>query len=246
MSVFVRPLRPERALVLRTDAELAGALAGPRRARAEQLSAALVLRRPSGTWDAREDAAHGRDGAGLLVLEGVLVRRVGIEDRYGAELLGPGDLLQPWQHDGEQVTLPFEAAWRVLSELRLAVLDLAWLTRMAPFPEVAAALAGRGLLRSRRLATMLAIAQHHRLDHRLLLLFWELADRYGRVGPNGVRLQIALTHEVVGYLAAARRPSVSAALSRLEREGLLSRSGDSWLLLGEPPVTPGVPSVTPP
>ena len=48
--------------------------------------------------------------------------------------LGPGDLLQPWRHDGEQVTLPFEAAWRVLSDLRLAVLDLAWLTRMAPFP----------------------------------------------------------------------------------------------------------------
>jgi CRP/FNR family transcriptional regulator, cyclic AMP receptor protein len=239
MSVLRGAGRPERALVLRTDAELAGSLEGPRRAHAEQASGAVVLRRPSGTWEAREDADRGRDGAGLLVLEGILVRSVGIEDRYGAELLGPGDLLQPWRHDGEQVTLPFEAAWRVLADLRLAVLDLAWLTRMAPFPEVAAALAERGLLRSRRLATMLAIAQHHRLEHRLLLLFWELADRYGRVGPDGVRLQIALTHELVSYLAAARRPSVSAALSRLEREGALSRSGDRWLLHGEPPVTPG-------
>ena len=33
-------------------------------------------------------------GIGLLVLEGVLVHRVGIDERYSAELLGEGDVLR--------------------------------------------------------------------------------------------------------------------------------------------------------
>jgi len=31
----------------------------------------------------------------------------------------------------------------------------------------------------------MAIAQQPRLDHRIWMLFWELADRHGRVQPDG-------------------------------------------------------------
>jgi CRP-like cAMP-binding protein len=225
----------ERVAVLSVDRGLAERLAGARLARAEALSVARVLRRETGEWAAREDAGHGRDGLGLLIVEGLLVRRVGMGGRYGAELLSAGDLLQPAQHDGEQATVPFEASWRVLSPLRLAVLDLAWMVRMAPFPEVTAELAGRIMERSRRLASLLAIAQHHRLDARLRLFFWELADRYGRVGPDGVRLEVRLTHELISHLVGAHRPSVSAALSRLAQAGEVRRRGRGWILSGEPP-----------
>jgi CRP-like cAMP-binding protein len=221
--------------VLIVDRELAERLAGARLAGAEALSIARVLRRHTGEWAAREDAGHGRDGLGLLVVEGLLVRRVGMGGRYGAELLSAGDLLQPAKHDGEEATVPFEASWRVLSPLRLAVLDLAWMARMAPFPEVTAELAGRIMERSRRLTSLLAIAQHHRLEDRLRLFFWELADRYGRVGPDGVRLEVRLTHELISHLVGAHRPSVSAALSRLERTGEVRRRGRGWILSGEPP-----------
>lgn len=226
--------RPERVAVLSVDRALAERLAGARLARAEALSVARVLRRATGEWAAREDASHGRDGLGLLVVEGLLVRRVGIGGRYGAELLSAGDLLQPAQHDGE-AAVPFEASWRVLSPLRLTVLDLAWMARMAPFPEVMVELAGRIMERSRRLAWLLAIAQHHRLEPRLRLFFWELADRYGRVGPDGVRLDVRLTHELISHLVGAHRPSVSAALNRLDQAGEVRRRGRGWILSGEPP-----------
>lgn len=196
---------------------------------------ARVLRREAGVWEAEQDAGHGRDGLGLLVIEGTLVRRVGLAGRYGAELLSAGDVLQPARHDGEEATLPFEATWHVLSPLRMAVLDLAWMAQMAPFPEVFAELAARIMVRSRRLASLLAIAQHHRLEDRLRLFFWELADRYGRVGPDGVRLDLRLTHELISHVVGAHRPSVSAALGRLEDGGQLRRQGRNWVLLGDPP-----------
>jgi CRP-like cAMP-binding protein len=235
MESRLTTVRTERLSVLTTDRALADRLEGARRAKAESLSIARVIRRPAGTWDATEDARHGRDGLGLLVIEGTLVRRVGMSGRFGAELLSAGDLLQPAEHDGEGATVPFEATWRVLTPLRLAVLDLPWMARMAPFPEVFAEITRRVMTRSRRLAALQAIAQHHRLDDRLMLFFWELADRYGRVTPDGVRLDLDLTHELIGHLVAAHRPSISAALSRLEAAGRLRRDGRRWVLLGEHP-----------
>jgi CRP/FNR family transcriptional regulator, cyclic AMP receptor protein len=227
--------RSERIAVLRADPELADRLEGARRARAEGLSVARVVRRDPGIWETADDADHARDGLGLLVVEGTLVRRVGMAGRQGAELLSVGDLLQPARHDGEEATLPFDATWRVLTPLRLAVLDLAWMARMAPYPEVMAEIASRIMLRSRRLASLLAIAQQHRLDDRLQLLFWQLADRYGRVGPDGVRLELDLTHELIGHLVGAHRPSVSVALARLQGAGVLRLEAGRWVLLGPAP-----------
>jgi len=234
-SNFLTAAHTERVGVLDVDPELAQRLRGDRHERALRLSVARVMRRDVGQWDATPDAERGRDGLGLLVVEGVLVRRVGLEGRYGAELLSVGDLLQPAEHDGAAAVLPFEATWRVLSRLRLAVLDLGWMARMAPFPEVTAEITRRVMLRSRRLASMLAIAQHHRLEDRLRFFFWELAERYGRVGPDGVRLELPLTHDLIGHLVGAHRPSVSAALARLEHGGYIRRRGRTWLLLGSAP-----------
>jgi CRP/FNR family transcriptional regulator, cyclic AMP receptor protein len=238
-STVFRSSRRDVLSVLTEDGGLADCLDGARRERAESMSAARVLRRPAGMWRAEDDAAQGRDGLGLLVIEGTLVRRVGLAGRLGAELLSAGDLLQPAEHDGEGAVVPFEATWRVLSPLRLAVLDLAWMARMSPYPEVFAELTRRVMLRSRRLATLLAIAQHHRLEDRLQLLFWELADRYGRVGPDGVRLEIPLTHDLISHLVGAHRPSVSTALSRLEHAGDIERDGRTWTLHGPVPALAG-------
>ena len=223
------------ALVLEEDAGLFEAVAAARAERARNASMAAVMRLRSGSWDAGSDAGAARGGFGLLVLDGALIRRVGLEGRFGAELLGSGDLLRPWQHDGDAGTLPFEMTWRVVAPVRLAVLDLGWAARMAPFPEVAGELAGRALDRSRRLAVLMAVAQQPRLDERLWMLFWELADRYGRVHADGVHLDLPLTHEVLSYLVAARRPSVSGALTKLTEQGRVLRNGRGWVLNGEPP-----------
>jgi CRP-like cAMP-binding protein len=236
----------ERVPVLREDPELGAALAPARLALALPASGARVLRHGTGPWDIADDARHARDGLGLLVLEGTLVRRVGFGERFGAELLSAGDLLQPTQHDGDAATVPFSATWRVLAPVRLAVLDLPWVVRMAPFPEVVVELTRRVMLRARRMAALLAIAQHHRLEDRLLLMFWDLADRYGRVGPLGVRLGVRLTHELMSELVGAHRPSVSAAIARLEQAGSIARDRRGWLLLEPPRVAGTAPDGAPP
>src|SRR3954454_19434048 len=230
--------RHQRVLVLEADRGLCEVVAPERAGRARAASLAAVEARRAGSWDAAHDAHLARGGFGLLVLDGVLVRRVGVDGRFGAELLAAGDVLRPWQHDGEIGALPFEMAWRIVAPLRFAVLDRGWAARMAPYPEVAAELVGRALERSRRLATLMAIAQQPRLDQRVWLLFWELADRHGRVHPDGVHIQLRLTHEVISHLVAARRPSVSTALSALAARGILRREGGGWVLSGPPPDEP--------
>jgi CRP/FNR family cyclic AMP-dependent transcriptional regulator len=229
--------RGSRAVVLDEDAGLLGAIEGERAERARDASVAGVLHVRPGSWDASEAAGLAYGGFGLFVLDGLFIRRVGVEGRYGAELLTRGDLLRPWQHDGEASGVtPFEMTWRVVGRSSLAVLDLTWAARMAPYPEVAGELIGRATARSQRLAMLMAIAQQPRLDQRLWLLFWELADRFGTVRPDGVHLELSLTHEVVSHLAAARRPSVSAALGRLAEQGVLRREPRGWVITGEPPV----------
>lgn len=223
-----------RSIVLDEDSDLAALVPHAQLQTARQASLAGVMELPSGWWDARVDADRAREGFGLLVLDGVLVRRVGFAGRFGAELLADGDLLRPWEYDGDE-TIGFETTWRVLSSARLAVLDTVWTERMARYTRVGPALAGRALSRSRRLAAMMAIAQQPRLDERLWMLFWELADRYGRVHSDGVHLDLPLTHEVLSHLVAARRPSVSGALTKLADQGRLSRNGRGWVLHGEPP-----------
>jgi CRP/FNR family transcriptional regulator, cyclic AMP receptor protein len=223
-----------RAYVLDADPDLAELVPEARRGAARQASLAALLEVPSGLWDTRDDADRARDGFGLLVLEGTLIRRVGYGGRFGAELLAAGDLLRPWEFDGDE-SIGFETGWRVLTRTRLAVLDLLWTERMGRYARVGPALAGRVMLRTRRLAAMMAISQQPRLDDRLWMLFWELADRHGRVHPDGVHVDLPLTHEVLSHLAGARRPSVSSALTRLSEQGRLMRNGRGWVLSGEPP-----------
>ena len=224
----------DRAVVLDEDPELAELVPPVQLQTARQASVTTVVDVPSGRWDAEIDADPAREGYGLLVLDGLLVRRVGYGGRFGAELLAAGDLMRPWDFESDE-TLGFETTWRVLARTRLAVLDAPWTERMARYTQVGPALAGRALDRSRRLAALMAIAQQPRLDERLWMLFWELADRHGRVHPDGVHIDLPLTHEVLSHLVAARRPSVSGALTKLAAQGRLRREDGAWVLTGEPP-----------
>ena len=113
-----------RAVVLDEDRDLEAVLPEGRREPAREASVAATLRLPRGLWDARQDADRARGGYGMLMLGGLLVRRVGVEGRFSAELLSEGDLLRPWQSDGEETTVGLETVWRVLAETRLALLDL--------------------------------------------------------------------------------------------------------------------------
>ena len=166
----------------------------------------------------------------------MLARELVVADHVSAELLGPGDLVRPWQVSGRSSLLPVDALWSVLSTLTVAVLDRRFAVEAARYPELTAALFDRLSERSLRLATTQAISQLTRVDRRLKALFWHLAERWGRVTGDGVVVPLALTHRILGQLVGARRPTVSTALSELaERNELTRRPDGSWLLQGEPP-----------
>lgn len=221
--------------VLEEDPDLLLAVPELARERAVVECVAPVIRIGRGRWSQYRLAVGEPAGIGLLVLEGLLIRRVGIDGRFGAELLGEGDLLRPWQQSEIEPNLPRTTGWRVLEATRLAVLDARVAYRLARYPLIAGCLVGRALERSRNLAVNMAIVHQPRIHVRLHMLFWHLADRWGRVGPNGIRLPIRLTHTVLAELVAARRPSVSSALADLSQRRLIDHAGKAWLLRGDPP-----------
>jgi CRP-like cAMP-binding protein len=223
--------------VLRLDPDLGAEIPAGERAAAAASCTARLLEIPRGEWDASQARAPDRSpaGFGLLALSGILCRRVIQGHRYGAELIGPGDLMRPWDMVGEWSTIPTEPSWTVLEPARVAVLDAAFAQRAAPFPAIAEALTRRALLRSRYLAILIAIIGQRRIETRLTMLFWHLADRFGRMRGEWIEVPVPLTHSLLAELVAARRPSVSTALARLERQGVLRRHGNGWRLSGAVP-----------
>lgn len=81
----------------------------------------------------------------------------------------------------------------------------------------------------------MAIAHQARVHIRVHMLMWHLANRWGYVRRDGIVVPLRLTHSVISELVAARRPTVSTALSRLAKDGLVTQSKDGWLLAGDPP-----------
>lgn len=216
------------------DPDLAEAVPTGLRLRAAEECIAPVARLTRGRWNG-EHPDLPRDGIGLLVLEGLLIRRVGVDGRYGAELLGAGDLLRPWQGEDAEPTLPHTTGWRVLRACRIALLDSRVAGRLSRYPQLTARLVGRALERARNLAVQMAIVHQPRVNVRLHMLLWHLADRWGRVGMEGISLDLPLSHTVLADLVAARRPTVTVALGELEKRGLVRRADTTLLLLGEPP-----------
>jgi CRP/FNR family cyclic AMP-dependent transcriptional regulator len=186
--------------------------------------------------DSREWSERVDEAIGLLVLQGLLIRRVGIEGRYGAELLGQGDILRPWQQEDAEPARPYITGWRVLEPAQLAMLDGRVAHRFARFPQLTGQLVARTLERSRTLAVNMAIVHQPRVDVRLHMLFWHLARRWGHISSAGVVVPLRLTHSVLADLVAARRPTVSTSLSELAERQLVRTAGEQWLLAGDPPV----------
>ena len=189
-----------------------------------------------GPWEPSERYTLDPAFFGLLVVDGMLSRDVELGGRRCSELLGPGDLLRPWDYDeGDAASVPSESAWSVLEPARLAVLDARFARVACRYPELVAKLIGRTLRRSRWLAILLTISSMPRVDARVQALFWHLADRWGRVTLDGVVVPVRLTHDMIGRLVGAHRPSVTTALSELSRAGRISRLPEGWLLRGGPP-----------
>jgi len=188
-------------------------------------------------WDVPLGRAESFQGwLGVMVLDGLLARSVGYDDLCSQELIGPGDLLRPWDDEGAVASVPATTTWSVLAPTRVALLDGRFASVACRWPTVVAALFARTVDRSRALSVHLAISQARQAEVRLLLLFWHLADRWGRVGRDGTVVSLRLTHERIAQLVCLRRPTVSMTLQRLAQDGTLIRRPDgSWVLPKPPP-----------
>ena len=168
-------------------------------ARSRAVAAVIELEPPS--WDTAPLGARAQAGwLGLFVLDGLLLRRVVVGKRPACELFGPTDLIRPWDTDGEDDPLPISIDWLVLKRTRLAVLDTAFVLRIARWPTITSRLVSRVAERARYLTLTQAVTHLPRAYVRLLILFWLLAERWGRVGTEGVYVTLPLTHEVLAML----------------------------------------------
>ena len=212
---------------------LAGVPAARAAAAREELTVPVLELRP-GEWTPPSDA----DGThlGFLIVDGVLSRQVVVGGTSSPELLGQGDVARPWPAEVAPL-LPVDVRWSVLADARVAALDAAFAARLAHYPAVGDAMLQRLETRAQRLAVVHAIGRLGRVEARLEALLWHLADRWGRVTPEGVVLPLRLSHRLLGEIVGARRPTVSAALQRLAVAGKLVRRADAtWLLTGEPAI----------
>jgi CRP-like cAMP-binding protein len=216
--------------VLDADPELGADLdtEGFQHARREAL--APLLNVPVGRWSPSPPASGVRGHLGLLVLDGLLARSETVGELRFTEFLGFGDVLRPWV-EGGHVGVRSESSWRVLTAARIAVLEQDFALRTCRWPEIAATLLDRAVMRSRSLGITLAIHRAVRVEDRVLLTLQRLADRWGHVTPEGTVLSIPLTHEALAQLIGARRSPVTVAVGKLRREGALRRGpGGSWVL----------------
>ena len=208
----------------------------PRRAReAAQRLPVRVVDVPRGRWDPGTRFAGGSRPLGLLIVEGLMVREAAVSDHPAAELLGPGDLVRAWPDEDAEELLPRRTDWSALAATRIAVIDQALAVRLAQWPEIFAALLDRGARRAERLVVLQAIAHLTRVDDRLLALLWCLAERWGRVVPDGVVVSLRLSHRTLAGMVGARRPSVTTGLGQLMARGAIERRSDGeWLLRARP------------
>jgi CRP-like cAMP-binding protein len=220
--------------ILEVDPELGERLEPQAAALARRHVLARVERVERGRWEpANHHGDPAQNGAGLLVLEGLIMREIVLVGRETAELLGPGDVLKPYDSQEDFEALPVRAEWQVCEPASFAVLDHRFVSIAGRWPELLDSILARSSQRTRRLAVQLAVSRVTRVDERLLIILWKLAERWGRVSPQGVKLPITVTHETLARLVGARRPSVTTALGRLARLGMVDRVRGGWVLHGD-------------
>jgi CRP-like cAMP-binding protein len=188
--------------------------------------------------------ASGR-AFGALVLEGMLLQRLRLGEHETMRLIGPGDLLAI--EAPRSSTLVAGSGRRAIADTRLAILGHDFLVAARHWPGLIVAFHIRALEQAERVSAQVAICQLPRVADRVLAMMWLLAESWGRVTASGVTLPVVLTHEALGALIGARRPTVSLALAELTERGAIVRQQTGWLLLENlPEAVAAIPRIEPP
>lgn len=170
------------------------------------------------------DLAHAE---ALLIENGFLVVRSSSGTARGVVVAeaGAGSVLLP---PGNREHL------QALTDCLLTAVPLARLEVLLAIPGVATTLF-QGLvtaLRLRQDATSYFANVRHvdRVRQKLL----QLARQFGRVSPEGIRLEFPLTHGLLADMVASARETTTRCLDDLQRDGFVMRDGHSYRLLISP------------
>ena len=175
--------------------------------------------------DAFGDGAEGL----LLVTAGLLLVHVELVGTTATEVLGPGDVLRL----GAPADELLRSRWtlEVVEPSRVAVLDGQLEELVQRSPAIAERLVRSGGDRARRQLLHRGLCQLPRVEDRVLTVLWLLAERWGRLTPEGVELPFALSHKLLGRLVGAARSTVTTAVGTLVDAGHVSQPTRGRLLL---------------
>ena len=209
--------------------EIAGRLAPEERGVAERALVAPLIR-------ARDEdlaAAFGveRHAFDFVLVEGIVLKETTLASSSALELLGPGDVLAPPLNATRQLGVRAVSRYLALGDVSIAVLGERFTRVAARWPEISEFLHDQLAEQAHRASMHLAMLHLSRAEDRILALFADLGERFGRVTPDGILIDLPLNHELIGRLTASRRPTATLALQRLDHEGFLTKlAGNSWRL----------------
>lgn len=174
---------------------------------------------------------RARGAFGYLLVDGVVLKTTTLAGRSALELLGPGDLLAPPLSAARQIESPAVSRYLAHGTASVAVLDDRFRQAARRWPGLSDCLHDRLGRQIHRASRQLAILHLPRVEDRIVALFAELAERFGRMTADGIVIDLLLTHQAIGDLVGSRRPTISLALHGLAENGLLDRrEGNRWIL----------------
>jgi CRP/FNR family transcriptional regulator, cyclic AMP receptor protein len=213
--------------------DLADFIAVEEREQAERI--ALPVREVSGPVELAA-LFRAANAFASLVVDGMLLYQMRIGEQPGLRVVGPGEIVSI--PGAPRSTLVDKSSCRAVGVTQLAFLGVEFLAAARRWPSLIAGLQSRTADGTERLATQLAICQLPRVQDRLLAMLWLLAESWGHVTASGTTLSLSLTHESLGALVGARRPTVTLALRELAEQGALVHQDRGWLLLQAPEFPP--------
>jgi len=220
----------ERVPLLDVRPELARYLSADDRAELRAVTLPVIVAGPGRLDLDGILAAHKAFGA--TVCNGMVMSSLRVGEQTGIHVLGPGDTLPSSGEIGPDWLEPSE--FTTATEVQLGLFGNDLLVTAHHWPRIVEGLQASTSEQLRRLAAQMVICQLPRVEDRVVAMLWLLAESWGHVTPGGIRLPLTLTHETLGALVGARRPTVTLALRKLSEQGALVVQDSGWLLI-EPP-----------
>ncbi len=167
----------------------------------------------------------------FLIVDGVVLKETTLAGRSALELLGPGDVLAPPLTAASQLDSRAVSRYLAHGRVALAVIEARFRQAARRWPGLADFLHDRLGRQTHRASMHLAMLHLTPIEDRVIALFADLGERFGRVSADGIVIDLPLTHEIIGGLIGRRRPTVTIALQQLASDGLLERLEDNrWKL----------------